>query len=53
MGVINAVVTNYDGRHYSKVMKGFNRVLLDEQGKPIRDDDGNFIPYNPPKKVIH
>eukprot|EP00744_Colponema_vietnamica_P003276 GILI01005045.1.p1 GENE.GILI01005045.1~~GILI01005045.1.p1 ORF type:complete len:725 (+),score=299.39 GILI01005045.1:1017-3191(+) len=29
LGVQNAVVTNYDGRKFPKVMKGFDRVLLD------------------------
>lgn len=29
MGVTNAVITNYDGRKYSKLMSGFDRVLLD------------------------
>lgn len=29
MGVTNAVITNYDGRKYQKLMSGFDRVLLD------------------------
>lgn len=29
MGVRNAVITNYDGRKYPKVQRGFDRVLLD------------------------
>lgn len=29
MGVTNAVITNYDGRKYGKLMSGFDRVLLD------------------------
>ena len=29
MGVTNAIITNYDGRKYAKVMKNFDRVLLD------------------------
>eukprot|EP00743_Colponemidia_sp_Colp-15_P004103 GILK01004427.1.p1 GENE.GILK01004427.1~~GILK01004427.1.p1 ORF type:complete len:813 (+),score=205.82 GILK01004427.1:147-2441(+) len=29
LGVRNAVITNYDGRQYPKIMTGFDRVLLD------------------------
>lgn len=29
LGVVNAVVSNYDGRQYPNVIKGFDRVLLD------------------------
>ena len=29
MGITNCVVTNYDGRKFPKIMKGFDRVLLD------------------------
>lgn len=29
MGVINSIITTLDGRKYSEVMKGFDRVLLD------------------------
>lgn len=29
LGVVNAVVCNYDGRHFPEVIKGFDRVLLD------------------------
>ncbi|KAJ1527323.1 hypothetical protein ONE63_008839 [Megalurothrips usitatus] len=29
LGVVNSVVTNYDGRVFPTVMKGFDRVLLD------------------------
>lgn len=29
MGVHNCVITNYDGRKFPKVMKNFDRVLLD------------------------
>lgn len=29
LGVVNAVVCNYDGREFPSVMKGFDRVLLD------------------------
>ena len=29
MGVTNTVVTNYDGRKYPQIMKGFDRVMLD------------------------
>ena len=29
MGVTNSVVTNYDGRKFPKVMKNFDRILLD------------------------
>ena len=29
LGITNWIVTNYDGRNYSKTMKGFDRVLLD------------------------
>ncbi|XP_039281558.1 25S rRNA (cytosine-C(5))-methyltransferase nop2 isoform X2 [Nilaparvata lugens] len=29
LGVINSVVCSYDGRKFSKVLKGFDRVLLD------------------------
>ncbi|KAJ8725724.1 hypothetical protein PYW08_003907 [Mythimna loreyi] len=29
LGVVNAVITNHDGREFPDVMKGFDRVLLD------------------------
>jgi len=29
LGIANALVCNYDGREFKKVMKGFDRVLLD------------------------
>jgi len=29
LGITNCIVTNYDGRKFPKVMKGFDRVLLD------------------------
>lgn len=29
LGVRNSIVSNYDGRHFSKVMSGFDRILLD------------------------
>lgn len=29
LGVVNAVICNYDGRHFPNVIKGFDRVLLD------------------------
>ena len=29
MGVTNSIITNFDGRKYPKVMKNFDRVLLD------------------------
>jgi ribosomal RNA methyltransferase Nop2 len=29
MGITNAIVTNYDGRKITKIMKNFDRVLLD------------------------
>ncbi|XP_075236965.1 26S rRNA (cytosine-C(5))-methyltransferase nsun-1-like [Lycorma delicatula] len=29
LGVINSIICSYDGRNFSKVMKGFDRVLLD------------------------
>ena len=29
MGVTNAIVTHYDGRKFPKILKGFDRVLLD------------------------
>jgi ribosomal RNA methyltransferase Nop2 len=29
LGVRNTVVTNYDGRKWPSIMKGFDRVLLD------------------------
>lgn len=29
MGISNCIVTNYDGRRFPRVMKGFDRVLLD------------------------
>ena len=29
MGISNTVITNYDGRKYPKIMKNFDRVLLD------------------------
>jgi len=29
MGITNCVVTNYDGRKFPKIMRGFDRVLLD------------------------
>ena len=29
LGIVNTIVSNYDGRKYPKIMKGFDRVLLD------------------------
>ncbi|XP_024080656.1 25S rRNA (cytosine-C(5))-methyltransferase nop2 [Cimex lectularius] len=29
MGIINSIICSYDGRKFTKVMKGFDRVLLD------------------------
>ncbi|CAK9292565.1 unnamed protein product [Gordionus sp. m RMFG-2023] len=29
MGVVNTIITNYDGREYPKVMRGFDRALVD------------------------
>ena len=29
LGITNCIVCNYDGRKFTKVMKGFDRVLLD------------------------
>lgn len=29
LGIVNTVVSNYDGRRYPKIMKNFDRVLLD------------------------
>jgi len=29
LGINNAIVTNYDGRKFPKIMKNFDRVLLD------------------------
>lgn len=29
LGVVNTIVSNFDGRKYPKIMKGFDRVLLD------------------------
>jgi len=29
LGITNAIVTNYDGRKFPKIMKNFDRVLLD------------------------
>ena len=29
MGCTNTIVTNYDGRKFTKALKGFDRVLLD------------------------
>ena len=29
MGCHNSIISNYDGRKFPKVMKGFDRVLLD------------------------
>lgn len=29
LGVVNSIITNYDGRKLPKVLKGFDRVLLD------------------------
>jgi len=29
MGITNTVVTNYDARKYPKIMKNFDKVLLD------------------------
>lgn len=29
LGIVNTVVSNYDGRKYPKIMKAFDRVLLD------------------------
>ena len=29
LGIVNSVVSNYDGRQYPKIMKGFDRILLD------------------------
>ena len=29
LGITNIIVVNYDGRKFGKVMKGFDRVLLD------------------------
>jgi len=29
LGITNTIVSNYDGRRYPKIMKGFDRILLD------------------------
>jgi len=29
LGVTNSIIVNYDGRKFAKVMKGFDRTLLD------------------------
>lgn len=29
LGILNAVICNYDGRKFSQILKGFDRVLLD------------------------
>ncbi|EZA59509.1 hypothetical protein DMN91_010827 [Ooceraea biroi] len=29
LGIVNSVICNYDGRKFPKIMKGFDRVLLD------------------------
>ena len=29
LGVVNSVISNYDGRHFPKIMTGFDRVLCD------------------------